>query len=153
MILKYGIHRAYPAPYSPPTACRSKSTGRSKPSLTPSMWMVSRLMVIPFQPRRIAPLGDPLQVQVLQRGILSLPSLLESHLLDLNRCRSDRRLLEDTPNAFASFNSLQKNFVIRVITMLTRISLVSHGSLIHVSPGEIEELPCTSVNMRLDPLI
>lgn len=23
------------------------------------MWMVSRLMVMPFQPRRIAPFGDP----------------------------------------------------------------------------------------------
>mmetsp|Transcript_32981 Transcript_32981/g.98195 ORF Transcript_32981/g.98195 Transcript_32981/m.98195 type:complete len:203 (+) Transcript_32981:187-795(+) len=48
-----------PAPYSPPTACLSKSTGRSKPSLMPGMWMVSREMVMPFQPRRIAPLGEP----------------------------------------------------------------------------------------------
>ena len=31
----------HPAPYSPPTACLSKSTGLSNPSLTPSMWIVS----------------------------------------------------------------------------------------------------------------
>ena len=38
-------------------ALTSKKTGRSKPSLTPSMWMVSLEMVMPFQPRRMAPLG------------------------------------------------------------------------------------------------
>mmetsp|Transcript_74998 Transcript_74998/g.242573 ORF Transcript_74998/g.242573 Transcript_74998/m.242573 type:complete len:247 (-) Transcript_74998:11-751(-) len=48
-----------PAPYSPPTAWRSKKTGWSKPSLMPGMWMVSREMVMPFQPRRMAPLGEP----------------------------------------------------------------------------------------------
>mmetsp|Transcript_100564 Transcript_100564/g.267315 ORF Transcript_100564/g.267315 Transcript_100564/m.267315 type:complete len:205 (-) Transcript_100564:18-632(-) len=57
-----------PAPYSPPTAWRSKSTGRSKPSLMPGMWMVSREMVMPFQPRRMAPLGEP-------NGFLSPSSL------------------------------------------------------------------------------
>ena len=50
---------AKPAPYSPPTAWRSKSTGRLYPSSIPSMWIVSRLIVIPFQPRRIAPFGLP----------------------------------------------------------------------------------------------
>mmetsp|Transcript_47555 Transcript_47555/g.146468 ORF Transcript_47555/g.146468 Transcript_47555/m.146468 type:complete len:213 (+) Transcript_47555:1095-1733(+) len=48
-----------PAPYSPPMACLSKSTGLSKPSLMPGMWIVSREMVTPFQPLRIAPLGEP----------------------------------------------------------------------------------------------
>ena len=47
-----------PAPYSPPTACLSNSTGDLKPSSTPSMWIVSLDMVTPFQPRRIAPFGD-----------------------------------------------------------------------------------------------
>mmetsp|Transcript_62319 Transcript_62319/g.140417 ORF Transcript_62319/g.140417 Transcript_62319/m.140417 type:complete len:202 (+) Transcript_62319:1114-1719(+) len=48
-----------PAPYSPPTAWRSKRTGLSKPSLMPGIWMVSREIVMPFQPRRMAPLGEP----------------------------------------------------------------------------------------------
>mmetsp|Transcript_36663 Transcript_36663/g.117609 ORF Transcript_36663/g.117609 Transcript_36663/m.117609 type:complete len:293 (-) Transcript_36663:162-1040(-) len=48
----------HPAPYSPPTACRSKSTGDLNPSSTPSMWIVSREIVTPFQPRRMAPFGD-----------------------------------------------------------------------------------------------
>mmetsp|Transcript_52931 Transcript_52931/g.125981 ORF Transcript_52931/g.125981 Transcript_52931/m.125981 type:complete len:219 (+) Transcript_52931:883-1539(+) len=47
-----------PAPYSPPTAWRSNRTGFSNPSLSPLMWIVSREMVMPFQPLRIAPLGD-----------------------------------------------------------------------------------------------
>ena len=50
---------SYPAEYSPPTACLSKNTGVLYPSSTPSMWIVSRLMVMPFHPRRMAPLGEP----------------------------------------------------------------------------------------------
>jgi len=48
-----------PAPYSPPTAWRSKKTGLSKPSLMPGMWIVSREIVMPCQPRRMAPFGEP----------------------------------------------------------------------------------------------
>jgi len=36
----------------------SNSTGSLKPSSMPGMWMVSRLMVMPFQPLRMAPLGE-----------------------------------------------------------------------------------------------
>ena len=46
-----------PAPYSPPMACRSNNTGLSNPSLTPSICIVSREIVIPFHPLLIAPFG------------------------------------------------------------------------------------------------
>mmetsp|Transcript_122026 Transcript_122026/g.356496 ORF Transcript_122026/g.356496 Transcript_122026/m.356496 type:complete len:214 (+) Transcript_122026:1347-1988(+) len=58
-----------PAPYSPPTACLSKRTGRLNPSSIPGMWMVSREMVMPFHPLRMAPFGEP-------RGLLSPSSTI-----------------------------------------------------------------------------
>ena len=126
------------------------------------MWMVSRLIVIPFQPRRIAPFGDPLphMHKVLQKPCQytrddDLPGLLQSHLLGLNRGGSHRRLLEYASNAFPCLHCFLKDFIIGYITMFAANRIIHQAMpiLTRFIPGQVEEFPLTHVNMRFDPLV
>ena len=122
------------------------------------MWMVSRLMVTPFQPRRIAPLGDPLAyVNQVTLGMeetathqaffspISLAWIAEGVTVG-----SLNMLPMRLPASTASWSTLSS---VKSRCLLQESSCQVMDAPLRISPGEVKEFPLVHVNMWFDPLV